>query len=78
MNHVLIIAGVYGFQLLICLVFILLGVFVYDKRFKSNHGGTVPDGFVATEEINIDPVTQKRIRVYYNEKTGERFYKPEK
>lgn len=55
----------------------LLGVFVYDKRFRNNHGTEVPDGFVETKEVNIDPITGERTKVYYNEETGERFYKRE-
>jgi hypothetical protein len=38
----------------------------------------VPAGFEKTDEINIDPVTNEKTRVYYNPQTGERFYKKEK
>lgn len=48
------------------------------KQFKRNHGVKVPDGFQSTEEINIDPLTDEKIRVYYNPDTGEHFYKKEK
>ncbi|MDF2535360.1 MAG: hypothetical protein K0R18_1519 [Bacillales bacterium] len=69
------------FYLLLFLFFIgciLLGIFVYDKRLSRNHGLKVPKGFHSTEEINIDPVSGDKTRVYYNPDTGERFYKKEK
>ncbi|WML26234.1 hypothetical protein [Neobacillus sp. OS1-33] len=53
-------------------------MFVFDKRFKSRQDEKVPAGFKKTEEINIDPVTNEKTRVYYNYQTGERFYKKEK
>ncbi|MFY4775015.1 hypothetical protein [Metabacillus sp. RGM 3146] len=65
----------YGLQLIVLIVLILLGVFIYDKRKKANQGKEVPPGFFETAEINIDPVTKVKTQVYYNEQTGERFYK---
>lgn len=72
------IIGFYVLEIIIGIVCILLGYFIYDKRFNRNHGAKVPDGFQSTEEINIDPLTDEKIRVYYNPDTGERFYKKEK
>jgi hypothetical protein len=72
------IIGYYILQIIIVILCILLGYFIYDKRFKGNHGVKVPDGFQTTDEINIDPVTGEKTRVYYNPVTGERFYKKEK
>jgi hypothetical protein len=46
--------GYYVIQVTIIFICILLGYFIYDKRFNRNHGEKVPDGF---QEINIDPVT---------------------
>lgn len=66
------------FQISIALVCILLGYFIYDKRYKRNHGKEVPKGFEVTNEMNLDPVTGEKKRVYYNAETGERFYKKEK
>lgn len=66
------------FQISIALVCILLGYFIYDKRYKRNHGKEVPKGFEVTNEVNLDPVTGEKKRVYYNAETGERFYKKEK
>jgi len=48
-----------------------------DKRYRKNHGFNVPAGYERTEEVTIDPKNNKRFRVYYNEKTGERFYHEE-
>ncbi|MEH7072607.1 hypothetical protein [Neobacillus drentensis] len=70
--------GYYALEGIILIVCILLGYFIYDKRYKCNQGVKVPDGFQSTEEINIDPVTGEKTRVYYNPDTGERFYKKEK
>lgn len=65
------------FQFSIVFVCILLGYFIYDKRYKRNHGKKVPKGFEVTNEVNLDPVTGEKIRVYYNTETGERFYRKE-
>lgn len=73
-----IVIGYYVLEGIILIICILLGYFIYDKRFNRNHGVKVPDGFQSTEEINIDPVTGEKTRVYYNHATGERFYKKDK
>ncbi|MGE7922660.1 hypothetical protein ACQKND_05700 [Viridibacillus arvi] len=65
------------FQFSIVFVCILLGYFIYDKRYKRNHGNKVPKGFEVTNEVNLDPVTGEKIRVYYNAETSERFYRKE-
>ena len=70
--------GFYVLEVMIIIICILLGYFIYDKRFNRNHGAKVPDGFQLTEEINIDPVTGEKTRVYYNPDSGERFYKKDK
>ena len=77
MNGLWVILSYYGLQLIAIIVFILLGVLIYDKRFKNRQGEKVPAGFEKTEEVNIDPVTNEKTRVYYNSQTGERFYKKE-
>ncbi|MEO4053058.1 hypothetical protein [Solibacillus sp. CAU 1738] len=66
------------FQIIIAIICILLGFFIYDKRYKRNQGIKVPNGFQKTDEVSIDPVTGEKIRVYYKLETGERFYKKEK
>jgi hypothetical protein len=50
---------------------------IWDKRYRKNHGARIPEGFIKTEEVNIDPNDGKRYRVYFNSKTGDRFYHEE-
>lgn len=71
------ILGFYGLQLLIVIILIIVSWFIWDKRFKKKHGREAPDGFQRTNEISIDPTTNKKLIVYYNPETGERFYKEE-
>ena len=71
------IIGAYGLQLVIALILIPGSWFIWDRRFKTKHGQNVPDGFVRTKEVSIDPTTNKRLVVYFNPETGERFYKEE-
>ncbi|MFF2450501.1 hypothetical protein ACFVSW_26000 [Neobacillus sp. NPDC058068] len=72
------IIGFYILEIIGAIICILLGYFIYDKRVKRNHGAKVPKGFISTEEVNIDPVSGEKMRVYFNPETGERFYKKEK
>lgn len=65
------------FQIFMVILVIITYMF-FDKRYHKNHGSDIPDGFEKTEEITIDPTDGKRLRVYYNSKTGERFYCEEK
>lgn len=69
------ILGFYGIQLFILLILILGSWLIWDRRFKTKHGEQVPEGFVPTNEVSIDPTTHKRLVVYFNPETGERFYK---
>ncbi|OCA81599.1 hypothetical protein A8F94_22280 [Bacillus sp. FJAT-27225] len=69
------VAGFYLLQILAVIVLILLGYFIYDKRYKSNNSSQVPPGFNPTDEVNIDPVTGEKTRVYFNPETGERYYR---
>ncbi len=55
----------------------LLSWFVYDKRYRRGHGDNIPKGYNATPEVFIDPVNGKKLRVYYNSQTGDRFYREE-
>lgn len=71
------IIGIYGVQLIILIVLIIGSWFVWDRRFKKKHGKEVPNGFIRTNEVSIDPTTKKRLVVYYHPETGERFYKEE-
>lgn len=67
----------YGIQFIILLLLIIGSWFIWDRRFKLKHGKKVPDGFVRTNEVSIDPTTKKKLVVYFNPETGERFYKEE-
>ncbi|MBS4201869.1 hypothetical protein KHA93_19885 [Bacillus sp. FJAT-49732] len=69
--------GFYGLQIIIVIILIFGSWFIWDRRFKTKHGQKVPEGFVRTKEVSIDPTTQKRLVVYFNPDTGERFYKEE-
>lgn len=64
------------FQLIIVIGAILLGYFIFDKRYKNNED-IIPDGFNRTDEVSIDPISGERRRVYFHPETGERFYKLE-
>lgn len=59
-------------------IFAVLAFVICDKRYRKNYGLEVPEGFEKTEEITIDPSDGRRLRVYYNNRTGERFYHEEK
>ena len=59
-------------------VFAAISFVILDKRYRKNHGIDIPEGFEKTEEITIDPSDGRRLRVYYNSRTGERFYHEEK
>jgi len=69
--------GLYGLQIIIAIILIFGSWFIWDRRFKTKHGQKVPDGFVRTKEVSIDPTTKKRLVVYFNPNTGVRFYKEE-
>ena len=61
---------IYGGLLMIA----LLSWFIWDKRYRRNHGTNIPKGFIATDEVFIDPVNGKKLKVYYDPQTGNRFY----
>lgn len=64
----------YLIEILIVIFIIILGYLFWDKRYKKRKSNTVPNGFVRTEEVNIDPITNKTQRIYYNTSNGERIY----
>jgi len=67
------------FLIQMCIVILaVISFIIWDKRYRKNHGLDVPEGFEKTEEITIDPSDGRRLRVYYNSRTGERFYHEEK
>ncbi len=69
--------GVYVLIQLSVLIFAVISLVIWDRRYRKNHGRNVPTGFEKTEEVTIDPHNGKRLRVYYNPRTGERFYHEE-
>ncbi|MBS4216225.1 MULTISPECIES: hypothetical protein [Neobacillus] len=69
------ILGFYGIQIFILIILIILSWLIWDRRFKNKHGQQVPKGFIRTNEVSIDPTTNKKLVVYFNPETGERFYK---
>jgi hypothetical protein len=71
------ILGYFGMQFLFVLILFIGSWFIWDRRFKKKHGQQVPEGFVRTNEVSIDPTTKKKLVVYFNSDTGERFYKEE-
>ncbi|WP_042478442.1 hypothetical protein [Bacillus ndiopicus] len=70
--------GFYSIQFLILIILIIGSWLIWDRRFKTKHGSQVPKGFIRTNEISIDPITNKKLVVYFNPESGERFYKEEK
>ncbi|WP_041276079.1 hypothetical protein [Desulfosporosinus acidiphilus] len=56
------------------IIIAVLSWLIWDKRYRKNHGENIPKGYIATNEVFHDPVTNKRLRVYYNPLTGDRFY----
>lgn len=71
------ILGYFGVQILLLAVLIFGSWFIWDRRFKTKHGTDVPEGYIRTNEVSIDPTTKKRLVVYYHPETGKRFYKEE-
>ena len=71
------IIGFYGIQIIILIIIIIGSWFIWDRRFKTKHGQQVPAGFIRTNEVSLDPTTNKRLVVYFNPENGERFYKQE-
>lgn len=69
--------GYFGIQILILTILIIGSWFIWDRRFKTKHGKDVPEGFIRTNEVSIDPTTKKKLVVYYHPETGKRFYKEE-
>ncbi|MFL0195307.1 hypothetical protein ACJDU8_06965 [Clostridium sp. WILCCON 0269] len=70
--------GIYVFVEVGFIIFAVISLVFWDRRYRKNHGLNIPPGFKKTEEITIDPNNNKRFRVYYNPNTGERFYHEEK
>ncbi|AET69274.1 hypothetical protein Desor_3814 [Desulfosporosinus orientis DSM 765] len=62
----------YGFLILLLIFIGIISWKFYDKR-KGNYK-KVPEGFLKTDEVFIDPTTNKTLRVYYNKENGKRIH----
>lgn len=58
----------------VLLIIAFLSWFIWDKRYRGNQGTDIPKGYTATDEVFIDPVNGHKLRVYYDPRTGNRFY----
>jgi len=48
--------------------FLLIGLlswFIWDKRYRSNHGADIPKGYLATEEVFIVLVRKYKLTFIY-------------
>lgn len=66
----------FSLQLLFFIVFLIVSAF-RDRRHQVNEHEHVPEGFEETSEVSIDPSTGKKVTVYYNPRTGQRWYRVE-
>jgi hypothetical protein len=71
------IINIYIFWSLGVLIFAIIAYIIWDQRYRKNNGADVPPGFERTEEVTLDPSDGRVLRVYYNKRTGERFYHEE-
>lgn len=77
MNDIGFFIGFYAIIGGVVLIVTIISISFIDKRYRKNHGNKIPKGFERTEEVTIDPQSNKKFRIYYNEKTGQRFYHEE-
>lgn len=66
----------FSLQLVFFIVFLIVSAF-RDRRHQANEHEQVPEGFEKTSEVSIDPSTGKKVTVYYNPRTGQRWYRVE-
>jgi|GEM_PF-3351425 len=62
---------------LLVMAAVIFGVFQFTawmRTYRMRKTAQVPPGFRLTSEIYYDPTSGKKQRVWYNDKTGERFY----
>jgi hypothetical protein len=70
--------GYYLLQAVLIVVILVLSVLFWDKRYKKGEANdNIPEGFIKTAEVSIDPQTKEKQRVYYRPDTGERIYRIE-
>ena len=62
---------------LILTLIIVLGLLLYVNAARKRRGtrtDLVPPGYEPTAEITVDPTTGRKQRVWFNSRTGQRFY----
>lgn len=67
----------YGIQIIIIVLLLFVSYLYFDKRYKKPEQ-EIPVGYIRTEEVSIDPMTNEKQRVYYHPETGRRIYIKEK
>jgi len=63
--------------LAVVVVGIVIALFGWDRYRGSRAGARGGGGARPTDEVFNDPTTGQRMRVWYDEKTGQREYRPE-
>ncbi|AZN39864.1 hypothetical protein [Paenibacillus albus] len=63
----------FGIQLMIVIAAVA-GTLWYRRRRLAQRSNQPPRGFQRTDEIFIDPTTGIKQQVWFNPRTGERFY----
>ncbi len=70
--------GTFFLGYVIVTLIIVLGfiwfVSIARKKRATQTDDQIPPGFEPTAEIAVDPTTGRKQRVWYNARTGERFY----
>ncbi|WP_062107228.1 hypothetical protein [Bacillus niameyensis] len=69
------IIGFYGLSILAVIILAIGSWFIWDRRYKKTDQQKVPEGYIRTNEVFIDPTTEKKMVVYFHPDTGKRFYK---
>ena len=67
---------VLGYVIITLLIVLAMLLYVHRARQRRGMRGTdqVPPGFEPTAEISVDPTTGIKQRVWYNARTGQRYY----
>lgn len=60
----------------IVVVGIAIALFGLD-RYRGNRKGTAGSGALPTDEVFVDPETGRTTRVWYDQESGKREYRPE-
>jgi hypothetical protein len=69
--------GVTGWILIaILIVGIVAALFGLD-RYRGSRKGTADSAAQPTDEVFIDPETGRKMRVWYDQRSGKREYRPE-